>query len=480
MPKLLSGFQGAVLEESLLYLQTRPDHFAACFSTFLPFLSRPLSSQISKAFAAAFGAFAEADLRLLPNVLREIAKVEPVFPKSLNTAIQISEKNALETLELPAFNTSFTRLRSEHFPEASLKLSPQDSARRNFFEVAMKSKSPSPDAANDEFWGQLTNAWQNPKEKLLPALATSSRAAPKIFQYCYILTLGRFEGMDEAALKILDFIRSEEESVLRAAVHALAKINTPRSSQELINAMTRPNATLGIQLEICSILKEKNLSALQPEIRSTYADLIDSYQIKDEQYLALRDALTELITPNTVAAENSLIAGAEDKNQAFDEDISRDLDKKLTAKIPNYRSLSAEVRRSLRTAQFFDDIMPKSATVGSIDISPVIDMQYKSLELLFRESFEEVASRKIEIGMLQHKLDVIGYARPIPSAMDEFENYIERLPVICKIPFSANLNFEKCYAQFVSFALVADLHSMGSKRLRYSSFVFHVMNANSV
>src|SRR5690606_9925798 len=104
-------------------------------------------------------------------------------------------------------------------------------------------------------------------------------------------------------------------------------------------------------------------------------------------------------------------------------------------KIRHYKSLSSEVKRALRTAQFFHNQVSAGGAPESIDLSPVIDMQYKALELLFRETFEEPCTRLIHQGVLQRRLDVIGYARPVPRAMDEFENYVSHLPVIREIPF---------------------------------------------
>jgi hypothetical protein len=445
LTKMLSGFRQETLHDCLYLLQDKPAVFAACLPRILPYLHRPLDVKISDAFIACKDHFPRKDLLVLPPLLRRISGAEPEFPESLYLALESAEKRAIDNAELSAFNTSFALLRLDHYPTASAPGSDEDNSRRNFLNVSIRRKPPQHDSQSRAFWDQLTEAWLNPREKILAPLATASRAAPKIFQQCYIQTLGRFAGMDEAALKILDFMRSDDESTLRAAIYALGGIGTTRAAQELINAMTRPNATLSLQLEICGILKEKNLADLQPELRSTYADLVANFSVRDEQFMALRDGLSALITP-VAASTASSSAGPRSTAETrpeMDDTIARDLDKKLMNKIPYYRELSAEVRRSLRTAQFFDDIVPKNATAGSIDVSPVIDMQYKSLELLFRESFEEAASRKIEIGMLQHKLDVIGYARPIPVAMDEFEAYIEKLPVISSIPFFSKFKLRK-------------------------------------
>ena len=56
-----------------------------------------------------------------------------------------------------------------------------------------------------------------------------------------------------------------------------------------------------------------------------------------------------------------------------------DLDEKLTEKIPNYQDLSSEVKRALRTGQF-SMIRSQVQCQLIIEISPIIDMVYKSLE----------------------------------------------------------------------------------------------------
>jgi hypothetical protein len=78
-----------------------------------------------------------------------------------------------------------------------------------------------------------------------------------------------------------------------------------------------------------------------------------------------------------------------------------------------------------------------------IDLSPVIDMQYKALELTFRELFEEPCKQIIQTGILQRKLDVIGYARPIEQQMNQFENFIANQPIINTIPFFSKFKLRK-------------------------------------
>jgi hypothetical protein len=246
--------------------------------------------------------------------------------------------------------------------------------------------------------------------------------------------LGRFQGQDSAALKLLDFIRSTEEDDLRAVIRALGVIGTARAAQELVSALTRPNITTALQLETCAALRKLHLEPLQTELRATLNDLSIKSAV-DGQSLELRDALVALLIPvsaaETSTPQNSPILG------------DRELDQKLSGMVPHYKELSTEVRRALRTSLFFHKQVEADSAPDSIDLSPVIDMQYKALELLFRETFEEPCSRLIQKGVLQRRLDIIGYARPVPHAMDDFESFIASLPTVREIPFFSKFKLRK-------------------------------------
>ena len=135
-------------------------------------------------------------------------------------------------------------------------------------------------------------------------------------------------------------------------------------------------------------------------------------------------------------------AGTDDKGVA-NLAVTEKLDTPLAASIAEYNTLSGEAKRALRTATFFHLQVETSGNLNTIDLSPAIDMQYKALELSFREKFEHATGTLIRQGILQRKLDVIGYARPIPRAMDEFERYIESLPIINTVPFFSRFKLRK-------------------------------------
>jgi len=316
------------------------------------------------------------------------------------------------------------------------EFAPDEINRQNFFAMAYNGKKVD-EVKGTDFWSTLINAWVKPTPNKIDSLAQLARQEPHLYHLCFIDTLSRFKGADNAALKLLDYIRSKEEPVLRSIVFALQGIGTVRASQELVAFLTRPNINAMLQLEIAQILKDHDVSHLQAELRSALNDL-HHRTMTDSLHIGLHDAITSLLlieepskTPKGILDNGSTPSTA-------------DLDGLLEKKINRYQELSSEVKRALRTAQFFHIQVEKvKDRLETIDLSPTIDMQYKALEICFREKFEDAAGELIRKGTLQRKLDVIGYARPIMQAMDDFEMYIENLPIVNTIPFFSRFKLRK-------------------------------------
>jgi hypothetical protein len=310
-------------------------------------------------------------------------------------------------------------------------------ARKQFFRLAYLQQEVA-QVTGDDFFSLLTDTWKSPTEQKLARLSTVSRQVDGILKLCYINTLGRFKGQDAAVLKLMDFVRSPDRNYLLAVIHALGDIGTPRAAQELIASLTRPNITAALQIEVCTALKKLDLTNLQNELHAALNDLSSQHQ--DEKIAQeVREMVVSLLQ---TSLDNRPIKETSASTPKVEVSDAR-LDQELGGKIPNYRELSSEVKRALRTAQFFHIQTTGASAPSSIDLSPVIDMQYKSLELLFRETYEEPCSALIHAGVLQRRLDIIGYARPIPRAMDEFEHFIETLPVVREIPFFSNFKLRK-------------------------------------
>ncbi|MGE0172038.1 MAG: HEAT repeat domain-containing protein [Oligoflexales bacterium] len=308
--------------------------------------------------------------------------------------------------------------------------------RNLFVRVAYQGEKSPPTPSTQDYWSVLLDAWTDPKEAKLEGLAKIARNEAPIFQLCYIDTLGRFKGIDKGALKLLDFIRSPEQDVIRSVIRSLANIGTTRAKQELVSFLTRPNTSFALQMEIVQLLRHMDLKTLQAELRNAIHDISLRNENVD-QHLEVKEALTELLE---VEAADIPAAMADEKVEFSN---VPELDAKLETMIPDYSKLSSEAKRALRTALFFNVQVSLNKNLTTIDMSPVIDMQYKALELIFRENFEDACGQLLKEGILQRKLDVIGYARPIPEQMDVYERYIESLPIINTIPFFSSFKLRK-------------------------------------
>ncbi len=296
------------------------------------------------------------------------------------------------------------------------------------------------DSSSHNYWQLLVMSHATKNAELIEPLSHASRKQPYLYRLAAIRALGSFEGNDQAALKLMDHIRTQNTMELQEVVLALGSIGTSRSLQELVGCLSRPNISSGVQLEICRILKEKDTTKIQLEIKSALSDLSRDPS-SDDTYAEVREALASMIQHRS----------AQQVEVAWDQNQPLDLDGFLSQKIPTYLLLSSEVKRALRTAQFFHNQVQKEVQADLIELSPIIDMQCKALELLFRESFEAKVTQLIQEGKIQRRLDVLGYSRPIPASMDEFENYIASLPIVKDIPFFSRFKLRKLLRSFCQY-----------------------------
>ena len=275
------------------------------------------------------------------------------------------------------------------------------------------------------------------------AATNSFRTRKGIYRIACVRALGKRRGSDVAVLKLLDFVRSGDARELMEVARALGNVASPRAVQELISMISRPNASVELQLEIAAILKGLNLAGHGDAIHSAASHLAVLIRnarrggVPSEALVEVWEALTGLVSSQPAGARldgGSRVAGAVDE---------RTMDEALAKSIPYYETLSAEVKRALRTAWYFHQQTGTGPAASAIDLSPVIDMQYKAMELLFREYFEDACGRLIQQGVIQRKLDLLGYSRPVPEKMDEFENFIAGMPVVKSIPFFSKFKLRK-------------------------------------
>ena len=324
--------------------------------------------------------------------------------------------------------------RTKDFSDEEVVSSPITHAFASFINVLISPQNQIDLGENP--WHLLAKAWISPASADLNALTTATRKGRGLLALAHIMVMSRMNGRDEAVLKLLDHIRSTDETEIRSVVRALGMINTPRSLLELISMLTRPNTSIQAQQDIVNVLAGKDLTSLQNEIRSAVHDL-NVPENTEHPLFQIRDEISAMLHTREKPTEQVRNADTLADSQGGN------LDQELGGMIPYYNSLSSEVKRALRTALFFNKTVTDSKHANSIDLSPLIDMQYKAMELLYREFFEDTVSQVLQKGVIQRKLDVIGYARPIMRNMDDFEAFIATLPVVKEIPFFSKFKLRK-------------------------------------
>ena len=94
--------------------------------------------------------------------------------------------------------------------------------------------------SQSKYWSLLINAICHQEKEELEDLTIEARKQPYLIEYFY-KSLGKYTGKNEAALRLMDFIRSKNNLEIFEVLQSLAGIDTPRSLQDLISSITRPN-----------------------------------------------------------------------------------------------------------------------------------------------------------------------------------------------------------------------------------------------
>lgn len=356
---------------------------------------------------------------------------------------KISLKEPLHTLLSEPFEAIFYPYQeSKAFEKQEIK----DIERFCFFSESYRQSAKISDSSetienskSSSFWNVIRKSWNAPGDIDLEAAAKLARTQPHLFQIVFVRFLGRLRNSEEAFLKLLDYVRSTDLGILREVAESLGMIGSSRSSQELTAMLTRPNVDDGLRIEIIRILKSLDTSLVQAELRSSLLDL-RSQSDGTEGRVEVIDALAALVTNPTQSPELLL---KQDSKKNVKNENEPELDRELELKIEGYSDLSSEARRALRSAEFFYSEASRSSQLGLMDLSPVLDMQFKALELTFRERFENICQQLVQAGVLQRKLDQLGYARPIESKMADFEKFLSSLEVVKEIPFFSRFKLRK-------------------------------------
>jgi hypothetical protein len=268
------------------------------------------------------------------------------------------------------------------------------------------------------------------KKKYEQVLLEGMRIAPHAEKRWIIRSLVKI-GTDDAVKAILyQAFQHVDTEFVSHTIRELLPSRHPRAQQALIRCVGRTTVPDDLKLMILEEISLDSPTEILQELRTL--EILRLPQHIDD---AIKDAVGRVAS--LIDLEHSKPNGEE-----FEKFLASDVDVIIKKQIPDVDFLSVDTRSALRTAEM---ILIQSREWGAeaVDLSPIVNMHCKAVELTMREVFEPHTDSIIRKGHLSRKLDILGYARPIPEKMQIFEDYLATLPIIKTIPYFSKFKLRK-------------------------------------
>jgi hypothetical protein len=265
-------------------------------------------------------------------------------------------------------------------------------------------------------------------------LRDAMRVAPHVEKRWIVTALAKI-GSDDAIKSILyQALQHVDGEFVGHTIRQLLKSSHRRAQQALIRCVGRNSISDEIKLSILDEISLENPQELLAELKTLEILRLPAH-IDD----AIRDAVGRVAAiAGPPAADTPGSQGLRENSRL----ASVNIDGIIKSLLPESDLLSVDVRSALRTAEM---IMIQSKEWGgeAVDLSPIVNMHCKAVELTLRETFEGLTDAIIRRGDLSRRLDILGYARPIPEKMQIFEDYLGQLPIVRSIPYFSKFKLRK-------------------------------------
>jgi hypothetical protein len=283
-------------------------------------------------------------------------------------------------------------------------------------------------------WNAVAQACAGVSSSAMPEfegiLKEALRMASHVEKRWVLRALVRLNSEDSVKAILYQAFQHIDTDFVAQTIRELLKSHHPRAQQALIRAVGRSTVSDDMKQLILDEISMDNPLELMRELKTL--ELLRLPQHID-------DAVREAVGRVAALVDSSAIEHAEAKEEKAS---IADVDGIITNFIPSAEKLSVDTRSALRTAEM---ILIQSQSWGSdaVDLSPIVNMHCKAVELAMRETFEPWTDALMRQGLLSRKLDILGYARPIPEKMQLFEDFLASLPVIKTIPYFSRFKLRK-------------------------------------
>ncbi|WGL58735.1 hypothetical protein QEJ31_09355 [Pigmentibacter sp. JX0631] len=255
------------------------------------------------------------------------------------------------------------------------------------------------------------------------------RVAPHVEKRWIVRALVKLDSDDAIKAILYQALQHIDIDFVEHTIVELLKSKHPRAHQALIRLISKPSISDEIKIKIINEIPLVNPEEILQEFKT-----LQFMRLNEKVDTALQYAIKKII---------ELIPPQNDNSIKNDQKISsQDIDLVIKSFIPNSTTLSIDSKSALRTAEM---ILIQSKEWGNeaVDLSPIVNMHCKAVELTMRDTFEAYTDSIIRKGELSKRLDSIGYGKGIVEKMTAFEEYIANLPTIRTIPYFSKFKLRK-------------------------------------
>ncbi|KAB8027777.1 hypothetical protein [Fluviispira multicolorata] len=255
------------------------------------------------------------------------------------------------------------------------------------------------------------------------------RIAPHVEKRWIVRALVKLDTDDAIKAILYQALQHIDNDFVEHTIVELLRSKHTRAQQALIRTISKQNISSAIKIKII-----KEISLENPE------EILQ--ELKTLQLLRLPEEIDKEIQEAIARVSSKVINPQKPKNEKDTKISSQDIDLIIKSLIPYSSDLSIDSKSALRTAEM---ILIQSIDWGNeaVDLSPIVNMHCKAVELTMRDTFEAYTDALVRKGELSKKLDSIGYAKGTIDKMNSFEDYIANLPIIRSIPYFSKFKLRK-------------------------------------
>lgn len=255
------------------------------------------------------------------------------------------------------------------------------------------------------------------------------RVAPHVEKRWIVRALVKLDTDDAIKAILYQALQHIDIDFVEHTIFELLKSKHPRAHQALIRIISKNSISNELKIKIINEIPLDNPEEILQELKT-----LQLLRLHENVDAALQTAIQKI--------SNLLPEPSPKKNEGDVKISSQDIDMVIKSLIPFSDFLSIDSKSALRTAEM---ILIQSKEWGNeaVDLSPIVNMHCKAVELTMRDTFEAYTDSIIRKGELAKKLENIGYGKGIVEKMTVFEEYIANLPTIRSIPYFSKFKLRK-------------------------------------